>query len=142
LILHILPDARIAWLRRAPEDVALSCFRTYFATGLRWTWSLTDIADHMRPEDRLFEHWRALFPERILVVPYEELVSAPGKWSERLQRHFGLPLEPGLETLPREGRAIRTASVSQVREPISTTRIGQASAFERHLKPFRERYFA
>ena len=141
LILHALPDARIAWLRRAPEDVALSCFRTYFATGLPWTWSLTDIADHMRAEDRLFEHWRALFPERILVVPYEELVSEPGAWAERLQRHFGLPLEPGVEALPRGERAIRTASVGQVREPISTARIGQAAAFERHLRPFRDRYF-
>jgi hypothetical protein len=141
LILHSLPDARIAWLRRAPEDVALSCFRTYFATGLPWTWSLTDIADHMRAEDRLFEHWRALFRERILVVPYEELVGEPAVWIERLQRHFGLPLELGVENLPREGRAIRTASVGQVREPISTARVGQAAAFERHLQPFRERYF-
>ena len=57
LMLHALPQARIAWLRRTPEDVALSCFRTYFATGLHWTWSLTDIADYMRTEDRLFAHW-------------------------------------------------------------------------------------
>ena len=65
----------------------------------------------------------------------------PGAWAERLQRHFGLPLEPGVEALPRGERAIRTASVGQVREPISTARIGQAAAFERHLRPFRDRYF-
>ena len=69
LMLHAMPDARIAWLRRAPDDVALSCFKTYFTTGLPWTWSLTDIADFMRIEDLLFEHWRTLFPDRILPVP-------------------------------------------------------------------------
>jgi tetratricopeptide (TPR) repeat protein len=142
LLLHCLPEARIAWLRRNPEDVALSCFRTFFSTGLGWTWSLTDIADYMRTEDRLFEHWRGLFPERILVVPYEEIVASPAPWAERLQEHFGLAIEPGVETLPRKDRAIGTASVGQVRQPISTSRIGLSKAFERHLRPFRERYFA
>jgi len=140
-LLHALPDARIAWLRRSPEDVALSCFRTYFSTGLPWTFSLTDIAEYMKAEDRLFEHWRNVYGERILVVPYEELVGAPGVWAERLQRHFRLPFEAGLDEASRQGREIGTASVGQVRQPISTSRIGQAAAFERHLKPFRDRYY-
>lgn len=142
LMLHAVPDARIAWLRRSPEDVALSCFRTHFSTGLNWTWSLTDIADYMRIEDRLFEHWRALFPESILVVPYEKFVGSPAAWAERLQQHFELATEAGVEQLPRHDRAIRTASVNKVRQPISTSHIGQASAFERQLKPFRDRYYA
>jgi hypothetical protein len=32
--------------------------------------------------------------------------------------------------------------VTQARQAITTSRIGQAAAFERHLKPFRERYYA
>ncbi len=142
LILHSMPDARIAWLRRSPEDVALSCFRTYFTTGLKWTCSLTDIADYMRAEDRLFDHWRSVFPDRILTVPYEDLVAAPAEWSEKLQRHFGLPIEAGLENRSRSGRSIRTASVGQVSEPISTSRIGGSAAFKSHLQPFRDRYYA
>jgi len=141
LMLYALPEARIAWLRRSPEDVALSCFRTYFATGLPWTDTLTDIADYMRGEDRLFEHWRQLFPERILAVPYEELARSPQAWTARLQQHFGLPAEADAEAGAAEERAISTASVAQVRQPISTSRIGRAAAFEKHLKPFRERYF-
>lgn len=141
LMLHALPEARIAWLRRSPDDVALSCFRTFFATGLPWSWSLTDIADVMKIEDRLFEHWRAVFPDRILTVPYEELVRSPATWAERLQQHFGLPVERGIETLSRSDRMIGTASVDQVREPISASRVGSAAAFERQLKPFRDRYY-
>lgn len=141
LILHALPNARIAWLRRSPEDVALSCFRTYFATGLPWSWSLTDIADYMQVEDRLFDHWRSVFPERILVVEYEELVQSPASWAERLQRHFGLPIEAGIEACSRSDRAIGSASVSQARQPISTSAVGRSNAFERHLEPFRERYY-
>lgn len=142
LMLHSIPDARIAWLRRRADDVALSCFRTYFPAGLSWTCSLTDMADYMRAEDRLFSHWRSIFPERILVVPYEELVRTPAAWSERLQSHFGLPFERDLDAVDRTERAINTASVTQVTQPISTSRIGQAAAFERHLKPFRDRYYS
>jgi hypothetical protein len=47
-----------------------------------------------------------------------------------------------LEAVNRNGRAINTASVTQVIQPISTSRIGQSVAFERHLKPFRDRYYA
>lgn len=140
LRLHAIPDARVAWLRRSPDDVALSCFATYFATGLNWTFSLDDIADYMRAEDRLFAHWQQTFPDRILVVPYEELVAKPALWAERLQKHFGLPFEPAIEQAPKTSRPIGTASVAQVREPISKSRVGRAKAFERHLKPFRERY--
>ena len=142
LMLHSMPDARIAWLRRNPDDVALSCFRIYFSTGLTWTRSLLDIADYMKAEDLLYEHWRSVYPDRILTVPYEELVRAPARWSEKLQRHFDLPIESGLETKPRSGRSVLTASVGQVSEPISTARIGQSAAFERQLKPFRDRYYA
>jgi tetratricopeptide (TPR) repeat protein len=141
LMLHALPHARIAWLRRAPEDVALSCFRTQFDSGLSWTWSLVDIADYMRIEDRLFEHWRALFAERIIVVPYEDLVGDPASWARRLQEHFGLNVEERIEQVSRADRFVETASISQVREPITASFVGRASAFERHLKPFRERYY-
>jgi hypothetical protein len=141
LLLHSLPEARIAWLRRSPEDVALSCFRTYFSAGLAWTDSLADIADVMRAEDRLFEHWRTLYPDRILMVSYEELVRSPATSAERLQQHFGLSIETGLEAATRGERAIGTASVAQVRQPISPSRIGRAAAFEQHLKPFRDRYY-
>ena len=142
LMLHSLPDARIAWLRRSPDDVALSCFRTYFSAGLDWTWSLADIADHMKAEDRLFEHWQTVFPDRILVVPYEELVASPADWTAKLHRHFGLPVEATGSDRPRPTRSVTSASVGQVRQPISTLRIGQAAKFERQLKPFRDRYYA
>ena len=141
LLLHCLPEARIAWLRRSPEDVAISCLRTPFAGGLRWTASLADIADHMRIDDRLFAHWRALFGDRILEVPYEELVRDPGSWAERLQSHFGLKREAAIHKATQRGRSIKTASVGQVLRPITTDRIGRASSFSRHLQPFRERYF-
>jgi tetratricopeptide (TPR) repeat protein len=141
LLLHTLPDARIASLRRSPEDVALSCFRTQFVGGLSWTSSLTDIADHMAIDDRLFAHWQATFGDRILAVPYENLVRDPEGWATRLQAHFGLKHEDAIHQVSPENRPIKTASVLQARSPITSARIGRAALFERHLEPFRARYY-
>ncbi len=140
LLLHMLPGARVIWMRRNPEDVALSCFRTFFSSPLPWSWSLEDIGRYFAIEDRLFEHWAQEFPERILAVPYEGLARAPDEWIPRILAHAGLPDEPQVREFHATRRNVRTASVQQVRSPISTARIGQAQAYATHLAPFREAY--
>lgn len=140
LLLHILPDARVIWMRRNPEDVALSCFRNFFTSQIPWSWSLEDIGRFFAIEDRLFAHWTAQFPERILVVPYEDLVRDPGMWVGRILDHAGLPAEPQVHEFHKTKRSVKTASVSQVRQPISTDRIGLSKAYDRQLDAFRAAY--
>jgi hypothetical protein len=142
LLLHTLPDAKVIWLRRNPEDAALSCFRSYFTSQLAWTWSLADIGRFFRIEDPLHAHWVENFPERILTVPYEELVRDPAEWIPRILDYAGLAMEPQVLDFHRTRRSVRTASVQQVRNPISTARIGAAEAYGWHMGPFREAYRA
>jgi hypothetical protein len=140
LLLHTLPDAKVIWLRRNPEDAALSCFRSFFTSQLPWTWSLGDIGDFFRVEDRLYAHWSKQWPERLLTVPYEELVRDPAEWIPRILAYAGLEMEPQVLEFHRTRRSVRTASVQQVRNPISTSRIGAAEAYARHMDAFREAY--
>lgn len=140
LIRHVLPNARFIWLRRAAGDVALSCFRSHFAEGLDWTWSLADIGQRMADEDRLHAHWTSLYPDAILSVPYEDLVNDPKPWIERMLSHCGLPFQENLRDFHLTPRAVVTSSVSQVRQPITTRAIGQWKRYERHLGPFFESY--
>ena len=141
LLLHTLPEARVVWLRRDPEDAALSCFRTYFTSAVPWSWSFEDIATQMRAEDRLFEHWRSLAPDRILVVPYEDLARDTPRWTRSILTHFGLQPETDVDTFHEQARSVQTASVRQVRSPVSTQRIGTARRYDRHLERFRAAYF-
>lgn len=139
LLLHALPEARIVWLRRQPEDAAWSCFRSHF-TSLPWSWSLSDIASHFRLEDQLFEHWRAIFPERILPLSYEALVQEPASSIAAMLAHFGLEHEHDLEGFHRSDVSVRTASVRQVRSPLSSARVGAAAPYARHMAEFRAAY--
>ena len=137
---HALPEARLIWLRRDPEDTALSCLRTFFNTPLPWSWTPQRLAHYFRLEDRLFEHWKAVFPDRILAVRYEDLVEDPGAWIPRITAHAGLSAEPAQFSAHRSDRRVGTASVQQVRAPISTQAVGRARAFATLLNPFSEAY--
>lgn len=140
LLLHMLPDARVIWMRRDPEDVALSCLRNFFTSQIPWSWSLEDIGRFFTIEDQLFAHWTSQFPGRILVVPYEDLVRDPEIWVGRILDHAGLPAEPQVHEFHKTKRSVKTASVSQVRQPISTDRIGLSKAYDRQLDTFRAAY--
>ena len=140
LIRHVLPNARFIWLRRDPGDTALSCFRSHFAAGVPWSWSLTDIGRHFADEDRLYAHWTGLFPDAILTVPYEELVADPNAWIDRILDHCGLPFEPQVRHFNLTQRAVTTTSGNQVRQPIYNRAIGGWKRYAEQMAPFFEAY--
>jgi len=140
-ILHALPQVKVIWLRRDPQDTAISCFRSHFATGtIPWSCSLADIGWHFRLEDALYAHWNGIYPDRILTVPYEGLVTDPQGWITSILAHAGLDLEEAPFSPHLQRRSVLTASVAQVREPISAASIGTARKYHAHLQPFRDAY--
>lgn len=142
LLAHTLPNAPVIWIRRNPDDVALSVYRNFFSSTIRWAWSLSDIGHYFRCEDRLFEHWTRLHGNRILTVEYEKLVADPEPHIKSILDHVGLETEDAVfEPHRQETRAVMTASVAQVREPISSKRVGAAQAYHAHLAPFRSAYY-
>lgn len=142
LLLQAMPRARVIWMRRRPEDIALSAYRAFFTSSVTWSWSMEDIAHQMRAEDRLFAHWTRLFPEQILTVQYEDLVADPDTWIQRILDHAGLEMEEGVREFHKNRRKVRTASVKQVRSAISTDAVGKAEKFAEQLEPFRRAYNA
>lgn len=140
LIHRALPEARFIWLRRDPGAVAWSCFRTWFAEGVEWSWSLKSIGQRLKEEDRLHAHWTDVLGDRILTVPYESLVSGPEHWIPKILAHVGLPFESGLEAFHLTERVVMTASFDQVRRPVYTTSVHGWRRYEPHLRPFFEIY--
>ena len=127
-------------MRRNPADVALSAYRSFFATPVPWSWSWDDIARQMEIEDDLHAHWATVFPEQILTVQYEELVGAPKEWIPRILAHVGLEEEPQVYASHERQRPVRTASVKQVRAPISTEAVGKSERYRDQMKPFFDSY--
>ena len=99
-------------------------------------------------EDRLgdpidaIERWQQLLGERLLVVPYAELVDDPALWTAKLLSHCGLADEPGVHRPHETQRVVMTASAMQVRRPINREGLGVAAPYRAHLQPFVDAYNA
>lgn len=140
LIAAALPDAPLIWMRRDPLDCAWSCFRTFFIHGVAWSYDLGDIAHHFRLEDQLLTFWKEQLGDRLLVVPYAELVDDPAAWTARLLAHCGLADEQAAYTPHLTERRVATASALQVRQPINRSGLGVAEPYRAFLQPFIDIY--
>lgn len=136
----LFPDAPIIWMRRDPVDAAWSIFSTFFIRGIEWSWAFDDIAHFHNLEDRLFSYWTEMLGDRVLVVPYADLVGDPQDWISRIDRHVGLEFEPAQMEPHLAKRVVATASATQVREPINRKGIGSAQPYLHHMGPFLDAY--
>lgn len=140
LIATALPDAPLIWMRRDPMNNAWSCFRTFFIHGVAWSFSFADIAHHFQLEDRLMAFWQRKLGDRLLVVPYDELVEDPALWTGRLLAHCGLPYEAAAYESHLTERRVATASSLQVRRPINRDGLDVAKPYHGFMHEFVQAY--
>jgi tetratricopeptide (TPR) repeat protein len=134
-IAMLLPNARIVVCERDLRDVALSCFMQNFSSGLAWTTDLADIAAYARASMRLLAHWKSVLPSRLMTVQYEALVREPEPESRRLIAFLGLEWDPACLDFHQTRRAVTTASLWQVRQPLYNTSVGRWRHYAKHLGP-------
>ena len=137
----LLPEAPVIWMTRDPLDCAWSCFRTNFGgNAMPWSYDLADIAAHFRIETGLLAQWQEILGDRLLLVPYESLVTEPDVWIRRILAHCGLTEEPQIFAPHENSRPVPTASMVQVRRPIHREAVGSAEPYRTFLSPFLEAY--
>jgi len=136
LIRLALPGARIIHTRRDPVDTCLSCFSQLFAGNLPYTYDLAELGRYYRGYDGLMAHWRAVLPaEALLEVQYESVVADLETEARRILAHCGLDWDPRCLDFHRTERPVRTASMSQVRQPLYQGSVGRARAYDGMLGP-------
>lgn len=132
----ILPNAKIVHCIRHPVDTCLGCYKQIFKDiNLEYSNDLTDLGEYYRLYNDLMNHWKALFPGKILDVHYEQMVVDQEGQSRRLLDFCELPWEDGVLSYHETKRPVFTASTAQVREPIYTSALGRWKHYEKHLGP-------
>ncbi len=135
LLALALPNARFINARRHPLDTCLSCFRQLFARGQPFTYDLTELGEYYLEYEKMVAHWRAALPGRVLDVQYEDVVADQPGQARRLLDFCGLPFEEACLRFWETGRAIRTASSEQVRQPIYDSSVNAWRRYETELAP-------
>ncbi len=136
-LIHLaLPNARIIHTRRDPLDTCFSCFSHLFALGQAFTYDLGELGRYHRAYSGLMDHWRRVIPAgTMLDVQYEDVVADLEREARRIIAFCGLPWDPCCLDFHRTERAVKTASVTQVREPVYRNAIGRWKPYREMLAP-------
>jgi hypothetical protein len=80
-------------------------------------------------------HWRKELPGRMLEVRYEQVVENTEAWARVLVEWCGLEWNDACLRFYENKRPVRTASVTQVRQPIYSSSMGRWKKWEPYIKP-------
>ena len=136
-LIHLaLPNAHIIHVRRNPIDTCFSCFSKRFVDNLPYTYNLAELGRYYRAYERVMEHWRnALPPKAMLEVQYEDVVADLEGQARRIVAYCGLEWDARCLDFHRTKRPVRTASATQVRQPIYKSSVDRWRAYESFLGP-------
>jgi len=136
LIPLILPNAKIIHVKRDPIDTCLSCFTRLFNRHQNATYDLEELALHYQNYQKIMEHWRKVMPEdQFIEVQYEDLVKDTEAEAKRLIKYCGLKWDKRCLDFYKNERSVRTASVTQVRQPVYKSSVQRWKPYEKHLTP-------
>ncbi len=136
LIHLMLPKAKIIHVKRNPADICLSAFTKNFNNSQYHSYDLTEMGRFYVDYARLMEHWQKVLPEgSFFNIQYEELVADPETKSRELVEFCGLEWNEACLTPHKTERNVKTASVTQVRQPVYTSSVERWRRYEKFLQP-------
>ena len=131
---RVLPEARFVITERDWRDTLVSVFGTRLHAQHGYATSVYGIRDHLRLCRALADRWEAVSPERITRVRYEDVISAPEATLKALLGWLGEPWDAACLDFHKLDNPVRTASVWQVRQPLSANRQGRWRRYESQLR--------
>ena len=139
-LIHLtLPHAHIIHTVRDPADTCVSCFSKLFSAQQNYSYDLGELGRYHRRYQGLMAHWRRVLPpERLLDVRYEDVVADLEGKARRIIAHCGLAWDDRCLAFHRTERAVKTASATQVRQPIYRSAVGRWMAYKEFLGPLLE----
>jgi tetratricopeptide (TPR) repeat protein len=133
LIKRLFPDARIVHTVRDALDNCLSIYFLHLDHSMSYALDLDDIGHYYVQYRRLMAHWERLYGADILDLDYDALVREPRPAMEQLTTFCGLDWQEACLSFEQSARAVKTASVWQVRERLYRRSSGRRRNYAAHL---------
>ncbi|MDO9103516.1 MAG: sulfotransferase [Methylovulum sp.] len=141
LIRLLFPNAAIIHVLREPRDVAVSNYFTDYQAkfgGMGFAYSLTDIGGQLLDHQRLMAHWDKALTRPILTVRYEDVVADTEAEARKILAYLGLEWTAAVLDYQNLERAVKTASIWQVRQPIYQTSTEKWRRYQPFLQPLED----
>ena len=137
LIASLFPNAKIIHCRRDALDNGLSIYFQNFTSGHEYSFDLGNIGHEYRQYQRMMRYWHEVLPSQILELDYESTTDDPEGTARHIVAFCGLQWDDACLSPQKADRAIMTASVFQVRQPIYNTSVARWKHYEQHLGPLK-----
>jgi len=132
-VLTLFPNAKIIHADRDPRDIALSCWLTQFRS-IPWACKTEHLSHRIKHYQRIMSHWNSTLKTEIHHSNYEDLVANQERCSRNLIAFIGLEWDKKCLSFYKSNRLVRTASITQVREPIYKKSVAKWVHYQAHLE--------
>ncbi|WP_069299938.1 tetratricopeptide repeat-containing sulfotransferase family protein [Neptunicoccus sediminis] len=135
LIRTLFPNAKIVNTVRDPRDNCFSIYKNFFDTyAHQYAYDQGELARFANRYKAMMNRWDELFPDAVYHIRYESLVTDQEAESRKLLAYLGLPWEDSVLEFHKTERAVRTASVNQVRQKIYRSSVKSWQNYEPYLQ--------
>ncbi len=137
MIAKLLPEAKIVHCQRHPVANCLSIYKAYFSAkgSHKYAYNLKELGEYHNLYEDLMAHWRKVMPDQFYEIKYEALTTNQEDESRKLLDYCGLEWQDACMDFYKSKRKIKTASVFQVRQPMSTKSVDLWKHYGDALQP-------
>ena len=134
LILLLFPDSLIIHATRQPVSTCLSCYFQNFNRQHQYSYNLENLAHFHNEYQRLMQHWKNTFKDKIFDINYEDLVKNQEYESRKLIAACSIEWDEKCLSFYNSNSVVNTASKWQVRRPIYKTSINKWENYAPFIK--------
>jgi tetratricopeptide (TPR) repeat protein len=139
LINLMYPRAKIVHTRRNPVDSCLSTYTKLFKDDMPHSYDFGELGRYYLMYEDLMAHWEKVLPPGVmLTIDYESVIDDLGSNARALVDHVGLEWDDACLDFHKSTRAVKTASVVQVRQPVYKTSVERWRKYGDGLQPLLE----
>lgn len=118
LIRMLFPESPVLHCMRQPEGTCFSLFQTLFGSNVDYAYDLEEIAQYYNEYKKHMVFWHEKLPGFIYDVQYEDLVANQEQETRGMLEFCGLSWDDRCMEFHKTERAVKTASIQQVRTPL------------------------
>jgi tetratricopeptide (TPR) repeat protein len=134
IISLIFPNSKIVHCKRNPMDICWSNYKNTFASKLmNYSYDFKDLAFFYKAYDDLMKFWINYKKINIFDLVYEELIIDKTKQTKRLLEFCDLDWDENCLNFHKNKKAVSTASLAQVRQPLYTSSIKKWESYSDDL---------
>lgn len=131
-----LPNAKFIHIKRNAMDSCISTFTKNFAdTAQGYSYDLEELGSYYKIYTEILEQWNALLPGKVLNIEYEQIVDNLEDKAREIIDFLELPWDDRCLEFHKTESVVRTASITQVRQPIYKSSVNRWKRYGPKIAP-------